>query len=316
MADFVLKGVRLGFIGAGSMSRALLDGLLGKSLVDAADVVVTNRRNDQALAELRGRYGVSTTRDKAAVSARSDVLVVAVKPADVPQALREMSPFLRRGQMLISVAAGVPTRALEELLPAGMPVVRAMPNTSSRVLESATALCGGRWADERSLVLAEEVFAAVGRVSRVPEELLDAVTAVSGSGPAYVYLLAEAMIRAGMRLGLDPRVARELVVQTVAGAGRMLLETGAEPSELRRQVTSPNGTTAAALRVFEEGGFLGLVEEAVRAAAARARELAEAVRQASSPAQEPDAGRTGTAPGGSPSPERGKAAPGPARAAS
>ncbi len=272
----MLEGIRLGFVGAGAMSRALLDGLLGRGLVTPAAVTVTNRRNDRVLAELRDRYGVGATRDKEALAAASDVLVLAVKPHDVAEALAELRPFLRREQLLISVAAGVPTRALEELVPQGMAVVRAMPNTSSRVKESATALCGGRWADEGSLALAEEVFAAVGRVSRVPEGLLDAVTAVSGSGPAYVYLLAEALIRAAVRLGLDPQVARELVVQTVAGAGRMLAETGAEPAELRRQVTSPNGTTAAALRVFEEGGFLGLVEEAVRAAAARARELAEA----------------------------------------
>ncbi len=272
----MLEGTRLGFVGAGAMSRALLDGLLGEGLVAPAAVTVTNRRNDRVLAELRDRYGVAATRDKAALAAASDVLILAVKPHDVAEALAELRPFLRREQMLISVAAGVPTGALEELVPQGMAVVRAMPNTSSRVKESATALCGGRWADERSLAVAEEVFAAVGRVSRVPEELLDAVTAVSGSGPAYVYLLAEALIRAAVRLGLDPQVARELVVQTVAGAGRMLLETGAEPAELRRQVTSPNGTTAAALRVFEEGGFLALVEEAVRAAASRSRELAEA----------------------------------------
>ncbi len=271
----MLSGRRVGFVGAGSMSQALLQGLVGGGFVPPENVIITNRRNVEVLSMLQSRWGVRVTRDKAELAGSSDVLVLAVKPADMGRALEEIGGHVRSGQLVISVAAGVPSSVVERYLPQGTPVVRAMPNTSSRIQASATALAPGRWADPESLALARAVFQSVGKVAVVPEEYLDAVTAVSGSGPAYVYLLIESLMEAGERLGLPRDVVRELVVQTVTGAARMVAETGADPAELRRQVTSPNGTTAAALRVLEERGFREALIAAVARAAERARELAQ-----------------------------------------
>lgn len=271
----MLSGRRVGFVGAGSMSQALVQGLVGGGVLPPENVIVTNRRNAEVLALLQSRWGVRVTRDKAEVAGSSDVLVLAVKPADMGRALEEIRGHVRSNQVVISVAAGIPLAAVERQLPQGTPVIRAMPNTSSRIGASATAIAPGRWADPDSLALARAVFQTVGHVTVVPEEYLDAVTAVSGSGPAYIYLVIETLIGAAERLGLPRDTARELVVQTVLGAARMVSETGADPAELRRQVTSPNGTTAAALQVLEERGFQEALAAAVARAAQRARELAQ-----------------------------------------
>lgn len=277
----MLKGKRLAFVGAGSMTQALLDGLVGGGWIPPEAVTVTNRASDARLQAVRERWGVGVTRDRAALCAGADVIVLACKPADVAGAVAGLGPHVRPGQLILSVAAGVPTRAIESLLPAPTAVVRAMPNTSSRIRESATALAAGSRADAGALALAEAVFASVGQVVVVPEELMDAVTAVSGSGPAYVYYLVEKLVDAGEAAGLPRAVARQLVVQTVYGAARMVVETGAEPADLRRQVTSPNGTTAAALRVLEERGFGPALVAAVARAAERSRELASLAEAAS-----------------------------------
>ncbi len=273
MADLLI-GKRLAFIGAGSMAQALLHGLVGGKLLAPEDVTVTNRSNDERLRMVRDRWGVHVTRDKAEITSRSDILLVACKPYDMAGTLAEIGRYVRPEQIVVSLAAGVPTSVMERYLPAGTPVIRAMPNTSSRVQESATAIAAGRWAGEHSLAVAEAIFASVGKVSVVPEAAMDAVTAVAGSGPAYVYLFVEALIAAGEAVGLSPEAARELAVQTVYGAARMLVETGADPAELRRQVTSPNGTTAAALQVLEARGFQQALADAVARAVERAGELA------------------------------------------
>lgn len=282
----MLQGKRIGLVGAGSMAQALLHGLVGGGLVGPQSVTVSNRANDEMLMCLERQWGVRVTRDKAEVAGSADVLLLAVKPADMTAALAELRQHVRPEQLVISMAAGIPTAAVEHHLPAGTPVVRAMPNTSSRVKASATALCGGRWAGEESLALARAIFASVGQVAVVPESALDAVTGLSGSGPAYVYLFVEALVEAGIATGLGPEDARSLAVQTLFGAARMLMETGADPAELRRQVTSPNGTTAAALQVLEEQGFKDALVAAVVRAAERAGELA----QLAAPSVAPPAG--------------------------
>lgn len=270
----MLAGRRIGFIGAGSIAQALLEGLVGGGLIPADAVSVTNRDNDDRLEGVGGRWGVHVTRDLPGLVGRADIVILACKPADVPSVLPRLRGLIG-GQTVISVAAGITTAAIEEALRVRVPVIRAMPNTSSQVRESATAICRGRWADDESMRVAEAIFASVGKVVIVPEPALDAVTALSGSGPAYVYLFTEAITRAGVALGLSPEVARDLAVQTVVGAACMLAETGADPAELRRRVTSPNGTTAAALAVLEERGFSEALLAAITRAAARSRELAE-----------------------------------------
>lgn len=271
----MLSGKRLSFVGAGSIAQALLAGLVDGGFVSPANVTVTNRQNDERLRQLQCRWGVRVTRDKEDLVRSADVLILACKPADMPAALQEIGAYVRPGQTVISVAAGIHTRAIECFLPSGTAVLRAMPNTSSQVKESATALCGGRWAGEADLALGGAVFGSVGKVSIVPEEALDAVTALSGSGPAYVYYFTEAMIEAGIALGLTPEAARDLTLQTIFGAAKMLVETGADPAELRRQVTSPNGTTAAAIKVMAEKGLKDIIIAAIARAAERSRELGE-----------------------------------------
>lgn len=203
-----------------------------------------------------------------------DVIVIAVKPKDVEALVRPLGGSVNRAQVVLSVAAGVSTATIEKWL-GEVAVVRAMPNTPALVGEGVTGIAGGLFADEAAMAAAEQVLAAVGLVSRMDETLLDAVTAVSGTGPAYVFLLAEALTEAAIREGLPRHLAEAFVHQTVRGAGHLLTDTGRKPFELRSQVTSPGGTTAAAVHVLEERGFRAIVEDAVRAAAERSRQLGE-----------------------------------------
>ncbi len=238
-------------------------------------VTVSNRRHAARLHELGARYGVRASADKLADVARAELIVLAVKPYDVAAALAEVGPALSAGQLLVSVAAGVATETLAARLPAGMAVVRAMPNTSSFVQESATAICAGRHADAAALERTRRLFAAIGTVVIVDEAAMDAVTGLSGSGPAYIYYVTEALLAAGIAVGLSAETSRELLLQTLHGAARMLHETGAEPAALRRQVTSPNGTTMAGIAALDERGVRDAFRLAVERATARAREMGE-----------------------------------------
>ena len=262
----------VGLVGAGNMGEALLRGLIGSGALPSARCVVTNRSNDARLAGVADRWGVRTTRDKALLMAAGDVIVLAVKPQDLPDVLRDIAPHAQARHLVISVAAGIPLETIERYVE-GVPAARAMPNTSTAVGASATAVCLGRWASEAHLATVRDIFEAVGSVVAVPEALFDVVTGLSGSGPAYVYLLAEALLEAGVRAGLSRSVALALVSQTVLGAGKMLIETGADPAVLRERVTSPGGTTMAGIRALEESGFQAAVSEAVERAARRAGEL-------------------------------------------
>lgn len=219
-----------------------------------------------------GVTGAASARD--AVEGRS-VVIIAVKPNNVIDLLGEIGPALSADQLVISIAAGVPIAVFERALP-GIPIVRAMPNTPAALEEGMTAYATGSAAGDEQAAIAQEVLASIGKALRVTEEQLDAVTAVSGSGPAYVFLLAEAMTDAGVSLGLDSETATTLVNQTLRGAGMMLSVSDKDAAGLRVQVTSPGGTTAAALAVFEEGGLRNLVHDALQAAAARSIELGEA----------------------------------------
>ena len=260
----------IAILGAGKMGEALLSGLLraGRS---PSSVTVVVRREARA-AELRDTYGVCVV--SAAEAAKSAaVLVVAVKPQDMAVALAEISSLVGPDQLVISIAAGIKTAFIEDRLSAEVPVVRVMPNTPALVDEAMSVISAGTHASDRHLVLAEEVFRSVGKVARVPESQQDAATALSGSGPAYVYYLVEAMVDAGILLGMPRKTALELVVQAVYGAATMLRDSGEHPVILREAVTSPGGTTIAAIRELENHRVRAAFLTAIEAARDRGREL-------------------------------------------
>ncbi len=268
----MLERRTLGFVGAGNMAEALVAGLLRAERIAPERIWITNRSNRERLQALAARYGVRVTPNKAELCTHADVLVLAVKPKDVPEALEQLAPHVSTRHAVLSVVAGLTLKTLEQAFP-GVPMVRTMPNTPTAVREGVTAFTLGRHAGPAEAELTRELFGAVGKVVEVPESLIDAVTGLSGSGPAYVFFLVESLIEAGVRAGLDPQIARDLVVQTVFGAACMLRDTGEDPAELRRRVTSPGGTTMAGVGVLEERDVRGAVVEAVQRAARRAQEL-------------------------------------------
>ena len=261
----------LAILGAGKIGESLLRGLL--SSPDAPHVVVTGRRAER-LQELRERYGVTATLSNAEAVEGAQVVVLAVKPQDFHVLLGEVGDVISTEQTVLSVAAAVTTAQIERGLRDGVPVVRSMPNAPSTVHEGIAGICAGAHAREEHLALAEGVLAHLGAVVRVPEPYMDAVTAVSGSGPAYFALLAEAMIEAGILLGLSREVTTQLVVQTMFGTAKLLRDERMHPVELREAVTSPGGTTIRAIRELERAGVRAAFLNAIQAAMERSQELA------------------------------------------
>jgi len=257
--------------GAGVMGETLLSGLL-RSGRPAGDLVITERRVERA-AELAEKYGVRALPNSEA-AALADTLVLVVKPQDMDTLLAEISGHVDEGNLVVSLAAGITTAFLESRLPQGRAVVRVMPNTPALVDQGMAAISAGAHCDEAHLREAESLLAATGKVVEVPEKLQNAVTAISGSGPAYIFYVVEAMIEAGVVLGMPRATATELVVQTLFGAATMIKETGQHPTVLREQVTSPGGTTAAALRELDDHKVRAAFITAMEAAARRSAELA------------------------------------------
>lgn len=257
--------------GAGVMGEALLAGLLrGRWSPD--DLVITEKRSERA-AELHRRHGVGVVGNVEAAR-RATTLIMVVKPQDMTALLDEVSPHVAADALVVSLAAGITTGTLEAHLPPGVAVVRVMPNTPALVDQGISAISPGLHCDEAHLARAEELMSAVGKVVRVPEGQQDAVTAISGSGPAYLFYVVEAMIEAGVLLGLSRALATELTVQTVFGAAAMLRETGVHPGVLRENVTSPAGTTVAALRQLDDHRVRAAFITAMEAARDRSRALA------------------------------------------
>jgi pyrroline-5-carboxylate reductase len=259
-------------IGAGKMGEALISGLL-KAGTSPDDVLITERYEARAQ-ELTQRYGVKAV-GNAEAAKLADTLVVAVKPQDMDALLAELSTTVAPDRLIVTIAAGIPTSAIEKRLVEGVPVVRVMPNTPALVGEAMSAVAAGAHAKEEHLTRAEDIFRPVGKVIRLPESQLDAVTALSGSGPAYVFYLVEAMTDAGILLGLPRAIAHDLIVQTVVGAGAMLRDSGEHPVTLREAVTSPAGTTIAAIRELENHGVRAAFLAALEAARDRSRALAQ-----------------------------------------
>ncbi len=257
-------------LGAGKIGEALLAGLLAAGR--SPDELLFTERHPERAAELTGRHGVRGV-DVAAAAAASEILVVAVKPQDIGPVLAELAPALRPGTLVVSLCAGLPTALFERSLPAGTPVVRVMPNTPMLVGEAMSAISPGTHATEDQLATVEKLLTSVGRVVRVPESQQDAVTALSGSGPAYFFFLVEAMIDAGILLGLPREVAADLIVQSAFGAARMLRESSDHPVLLREAVTSPAGTTIAAIRELERHGVRAALIDAIEAARDRSVDL-------------------------------------------
>ena len=263
----------IAIVGVGAMGGALLSGLLGAGWT--VDDLTLVEAYDPRAAELRSTTGCRTVASPAEGVTGQEVVVLAVKPQDIVPALDQLVAVLTSEQVLVALVAGVPISVYERVL-GEVPVVRTMPNTPALISQGITGCSRGSHATSAHMDLARQVLAAVGLVEEVEEPLLDAITAVSGSGPAYAYLLAEAMVAEGVRQGLEPRMALRLARRTIKGAGALMEVSGEDPAELRRKVTSPGGTTAAALAVMEERGFNEVVGEAIAAATERSRDLGAA----------------------------------------
>jgi pyrroline-5-carboxylate reductase len=263
---------RIAILGIGKIGEALLKGLLDSGWRRPEEIAASVRRPER-VDELRELYGLEATLSNADAIRDAAVLVVAVKPQDIEGLLGEIGGLVAVEQTVLSIAAAVPTSLLESLLAPGVPVVRAMPNTPAVVHEGIAGICAGAHAGEEELQLAEDVLEHLGYVVRVAEPYMDAVTAVSGSGPAYFALLAEAMIEAGILLGLSREISTRLVVQTMLGTAMQLRDQKLHPVELREAVTSPGGTTIAAIRELERAGVRAAFLNAIQAAMDRAREL-------------------------------------------
>lgn len=267
-----LRGRTVGFIGAGNMGEALVKGLLAASLVPAKAILATDVRGDH-LAELARRYGLEAVAGNRECVRRADVVVLAVKPQIMDPVLREIAPEVGPSKLLLSIAAGVPTTRIRAALGRDARLIRVMPNTPALVLEGATAVARADGLEPGDLETAQELFGAVGRVVVLGEELMDAVTGLSGSGPAYVALVVEALADGGVNMGLDRATALTLATQTVLGAARLLGETGLHPGALKDMVSSPGGTTIAGVAALEAAGLRAALMGAVEQATRRAREL-------------------------------------------
>jgi pyrroline-5-carboxylate reductase len=267
-----LKQAQLCILGGGMMAENILRGILRAKLLGPDRITVSDLQAER-LSHLRDTYKVATSRDNADVAAKAGLIILAVKPQNMKTLLEEIKPALSESRLIISIAAGVKTKTLADGLGAHARIVRTMPNIGAKVLASATALCAGPGATQDDLAAAKEIFEAIGSTVVVNEDLMDAVTGLSGSGPAYFFQFIEALADAGVRAGLTRQVAVKLAAQTCLGAAQLVLETGESPAVLKDQVTSPAGTTIEGLRVLEAAGVRGAIINAVSAAVERSKEL-------------------------------------------
>ncbi|MFZ5631581.1 MAG: pyrroline-5-carboxylate reductase [Bacillota bacterium] len=272
-----LTGSKTGFIGGGAMAGALLTGLAGSGAVDAGDLYVSDV-NKERLEQLKSSLNINILYDNKELVRLVDIIVLAVKPGVVLPVLREVADLIKPGQTLISIAAGVSTGALEYAAGKDVAVVRVMPNTPALVGEGASAVCAGTKAGRADVEKALGIFNAVGRAVEVPESLMDAVTGLSGSGPAYMFVILEALADAGVRMGLPRDTALLLAAQTMLGAARMLLESGRHPGQLKDMVTTPGGTTIEGLFSLEGDAIRGSLIRAVEAATLKSREISAGIK--------------------------------------
>ncbi len=269
-----MDGKKLGFLGGGNMAAALVRGLCSSKAVAPSDLMASDVKAER-LRYLYDTHGIRTTTDNHELVRFADVVVLAVKPQVVDKVLDAIRGDVDQGHLVVSVAAGVPLAAIEARLPPGTRGIRSMPNTPATALAGATAISRGSFATDADMATAEALFAAVGRVVTLDETLLDAVTGLSGSGPAYVMLIIEALADGGVKVGLHRDTALLLAAQTVYGSAKLLLETGEHPGRLKDMVTSPGGTAIAGLHTLESGGLRRTLIDAVETATLRAATLGE-----------------------------------------
>jgi pyrroline-5-carboxylate reductase len=269
-----MKDKRIGFVGAGNMAGALIKGLLHSGTVGPAQIQASDVREER-LAELAAQHAISTTTDNAKLAAWSDIVVLAVKPQVIDKVMEPIARALRPHALVVSIVAGVSIESIESRMPPETRVVRTMPNTAAIALAAATAISPGTHASDEDLALARQLFEATGRVVILEESLLDAVTGLSGSGPAYVMLMIEALADGGVKVGLHRETALLLAAQTVYGSAKLLLETGEHPGRIKDSVTSPGGTAIAGLHTLEAGGLRTTLIDAVESATRRSIELGE-----------------------------------------
>jgi pyrroline-5-carboxylate reductase len=267
-------GKKIAFLGSGNMAEALVKGLLAAGTA-AKDEIVCAEPRPERREELQARYGIAAIASNTAAVQQAEIIVLSVKPQVMDALLDEIASAVDQGKLVISIAAGVPIAAIARKLGAGARIIRTMPNTPALVGAGATALARGTHATEADLVQAVALFEAVGTAVVVEEHLLDAVTGLSGSGPAFVFIAIEALADGGVKMGLPRHVAMALAAQTVVGAAKLVLDTGEHPGKLKDQVTSPGGTTIAGVHALESAGFRAALIAAVEAATKRSRELGE-----------------------------------------
>ena len=271
----MLKNKTIGFIGAGNMAETLLSGLIGSDQSEPGKIICSDVR-PKRLDQLKERYGIGTSTNNQEVIRSSEIIIYAVKPQIMADVLNETAGALDLSKLIISIAAGVPLAAIESLIHKDLRLIRAMPNLCVAVKEGATAIAAGAHTRQEDIDQAMAIFGSVGRCVFLKENhLLDAVTGLSGSGPAYIFLIVDALADAGVKMGLSRSDARELASQTVLGSAKMLLETNLHPAELKDMVTSPGGTSIAGLHTLEKGGLRTTLMDAVEAATLRSRELGE-----------------------------------------
>jgi pyrroline-5-carboxylate reductase len=276
----MIEKISVGFIGGGNMAEALIRGLLDSNSMTPSDCLVCDILEER-LAYLKNNYGVKAVTEKAQVIRSSRAIILAVKPQSVDRAMEALSSIWSSGKILISICAGVPTDYLEGFFPKPPRIIRVMPNTPALVLSGISALCKNSTAEEKDLALAELIFKAIGETVRVEESHLDAVTGLSGSGPAYVFTVLEGLIDAGVKMGLTRPVSHKLAVQTLWGSSQMVRQMNWPISQLKEMVTSPGGTTIYGLHVMEKAGLHGILMEAVEAATKRSQELGATLKKRS-----------------------------------
>ncbi|WP_110114839.1 pyrroline-5-carboxylate reductase [Bacillus sp. CGMCC 1.16541] len=275
----MLKNKTVAFLGAGSMAEAMISGMVQAEKLPANQIIVTNRSNEERLHELQAKYGVKGMKREELVFDDVDVFILAMKPKDIDVALDSIKSHLKPHQLLLSVLAGISTSYMEDHLANGQQVIRVMPNTSSMMGESATAMSPGQHTAMDNVMVAKELLTCIGEVYIIDEEKMDIFTGIAGSGPAYFYYLMEHIERAGAEEGLDPEMARQIGAQTILGAAKMIMEQEETPSQLRENVTSPNGTTAAGLDALAKYGGGEAIKQAVKGASKRSKEISSKLQK-------------------------------------
>lgn len=274
-------------VGAGSMAESFISGIVENELIDKKNVWVTNHSNEERLNSLRERYGIRSTYDLKALFDGADIVMLAMKPKDSATAIQAIRNYLTENMLLISVLAGVSMDTIETLARKSLAIVRSMPNTSAAVGKSATAIAVNKRVTNEQLETTRNLFDTVGLTSFVEEEQLDAVTGLSGSGPAYIYYLIEAMEKSAVEVGLEKEMASQLIVQTLIGAAEMVKNSSKSSTQLRKDVTSPGGTTEAGMKVLEENGVQQAFISCIKAATAQSKKMGAALRSQFETADQP-----------------------------